>query len=106
MIQPGAIVILSLQDPRQQVWGLLRALDPAGITAEGLDIESFEGWSRCVLAGGDWRSQISVSFFPMRRVQRVLLDRGDARSPSFSERFEARLGRSLGSLLDSPEAER
>lgn len=104
MIQPGAVVIVSLQEPRQQVFGLLRALDASGITLEGLDVESFDGWLRCVTARGEWRSQISVLFFPMHRVQRVLLDRGDTAVPSLSERFEARLGRSFASLLGSTEA--
>lgn len=105
MIQPGAVVVVSLQEPRQQVWGLLRALDTTGVTLEGLDVESFDGWSRCVAEDAGWRSQISVLFFPMRRVQRVLLDRGDTASPSLSEQFEARLGRSLASLLDLPGAD-
>lgn len=99
MITPGSEVIIYLQEPREQVWGLLRGLDEVGVTVEGLDIESFDAWARCVEEGGGWRSQISVQFLPMRRVQRILLDRGDPESPSLSERFAARVGRSLGALL-------
>ncbi len=106
MIQPGEVVIVYLQEPREQVWGLLRGLDPAGVTVEGLEIDSFDGWLRCVEEGSGWRSQISVQFFPMQRVQRVLLDRGDEAAASISERLEGRIGRSLAALLDPPQGER
>lgn len=92
MMGPGAAVVVYLQEPREQIWGVLRALEPHGVVVEGLEIGSFDSWMRCVEEGSGWRSQISVQFFPTHRVQRVVLDRGDADAPSMSERFEARMG--------------
>ena len=101
MMKPGAAVVVYLQEPREQVWGVLRALEPHGVVVEGLEIASFDGWMRCVEEGSGWRSQISVQFFPTHRVQRVVLDRGDENAPSLSERFEARMGASVGHFIGS-----
>ena len=101
MIQPGHIVVLTLQNPREKVWGVLRAMDERGVTLEGLSVELFDSCLQDMAAGGDPMHHFSLVFYPMMRVERVLVDRGAAGMPSLAERAEDRLGRPLMSFLGS-----
>ena len=98
---PGVAVIAYLREPREHVWGLLRALDAAGVTLEGCALEGVESWLRAVASGADARRDLSVLFFPMGRIERLLLDRGTPGSPSPSERFAAASGTSLAAWLEA-----
>ena len=101
MIQPGQVVVITLRDPREQIWGLLRGMDEGGVTLEGLSVELFDSWLQDMVDGGDPLQHFSLVFYPMLRVERVLLDRGASGMPSLAERVETRLGRPLASFLAS-----
>ena len=101
MMSPGDAVIAYLREPRERVWGVLRALDVAGVTVEGCALEGVDGWLRAVAGGADARRELSVLFFPMSRVERLLLDRGTPASPSPSERFSAASGLRLADYLEA-----
>jgi len=100
MISPGSVVVVSLREPREQIWGVLKQLDDRGVMVEGLAIDLFDSWLQDMAAGGDLRQHLSVLFFPMARVERVLLDRGAAEMPSLDDRVHSRLGRSLSQLVE------
>jgi methylmalonyl-CoA/ethylmalonyl-CoA epimerase len=97
-ISPGDPVLVYLREPQEKFWGVLRERDAAGVTVEGLDLASFDAWLAQVERGGAGIAP-SVLFFPMGRVERLLLDRGTADLPSLSETFEARTGRTVGEAL-------
>ena len=40
-MQPGTIVILNLQNPREKIIGSLQEISPSGIFVRGLDVNSF-----------------------------------------------------------------
>lgn len=101
MIQPGHVVVLTLQNPREQIWGVLRAMDERGVSLEGMSVELFDSWLEDMAGGGDPLHHFSLVFYPMLRVERVLVDRGAVGMPSLAERAEARLGRPLISFLAS-----
>ncbi len=101
MIESGQVVVLTLQNPREQIWGVLRAMNENGVTVEGLSIELFDSWLQDMADGGDPLQHFSLSFYPMLRVERVLQDRGARGMPSLAERAEQRLGRPLISFLVS-----
>jgi len=101
MMSPGDPIIAYLRDPRERVWGVLRALDPAGVTIEGCALEGVDSWLRAAAGGADARRDLSVLFFPMGRVERLLLDRGTPASPSPSEQFTAASGLSLAAYLEA-----
>ena len=65
----------------------------------GLAIDLFDGWLQDMATGGDLRQHFSVLFFPMSRVERVLLDRGAAEMPSLDDRVHQRLGCSVKQLV-------
>lgn len=88
--RPGAIVLATLRDPREKFWGALLALDPAGVSLQGLELSSFEDATSAVIAGEPLPT--AVLFFPMHRVERIELDLPEGALPSLSQRFQARTG--------------
>ena len=91
-------IVLSLQNPKEKVWGILLSIHSSGITLRGIDINSFEDWSRAV-ARGEQDMGLSTVFFPMHRVERVSLDESVGSVISLAQTFEARVGQSVLSYL-------
>jgi methylmalonyl-CoA epimerase len=98
---PGSAILLYLREPQERLWGILRHLDPAGVTVDGMDVGSFEGWMAEVERGESQPVGPSSLFFPMNRVDKVLLDRPSGPVPSMSERFRQRTGRSPEEVLST-----
>ena len=100
MMNTGSVVVVSLREPREQIWGVLAQLDERGVTVEGLAIDLFDALLQDLAAGGDLRQHLSVLFFSMSRVERILLDRGAEGMPSLDDRLRSRLGKSLRQLVE------
>ena len=94
-------VVVSLHSPREKVWGVLFSLDGSGITLKGIDLNSFDDWSRDV-AKGEPGMTLSMVFFPMYRVERVLLDEGEGEIQSLAEVFCSRVGGDVWGYLGLP----
>ena len=86
----GAIVLATLREPREKFWGVLLALDPAGVSIQGVELAYFEDATSAVIAGEPLNS--AVLFFPMHRVERIALDLPEGNLPSLSQRFTSRTG--------------
>lgn len=97
--EPGEPVLAYLSEPQEKLWGVLRRLDPSGIVIEGLDLASFDGWVSQVERGEEGIGP-SVLFVPMRRVEKLLLDRPSGELPSLADRFRGRVGRSVQDVID------
>ncbi len=93
-LSPRSVVIAYLQNPRERFWGVIRSLDATGIVLHGIALDSFDDRLRQVAEGGEGLS-LSTVFFPLLRVEKVLVDSGSGPVPSLCERFETRLGRPL-----------
>jgi len=102
-IRPGAVVILYLHVPKERFWGILRSLDGTGVSVLGLDLQAFEDWVRQVAEGCPTEISPSLVFYPMLRVEKILLDQPSGEIPSLVERFESRVGRDLLSYLGFSE---
>jgi len=87
---PGAVVILTLCNPREKFWGMLLALAPEGLSLSGAELASFEDLTVMVKDGEPFTP--AVVFFPMHRIERVELDMPDGNLPSLSQRFFAKTG--------------
>src|SRR5690349_16796492 len=48
---PGSIVLATLREPREKIWGALLALDPAGVSLHGIELSSFEDATSAVVGG-------------------------------------------------------
>ena len=93
-----SMVVVSLHDPKERIWGQLLSVTQAGITVRGIDLNSFDDWSRGV-AKGDGDMGLSTTFFPIHRVERVTLDETVGNVLSLAETFEARVGQDVLSFL-------
>lgn len=87
---PGALVIVTLCDPREKFWGMILGLAPEGLSLSGAELASFEDLAVMVKDGEPFTP--AVVFFPMHRIERVELDLPDGNLPSLSQRFFAKTG--------------
>jgi hypothetical protein len=88
--EAGAIVLVTLKEPREKFWGKLLALDPAGLSLCGIELASFEDATNLFIAGE--ALSVAVLFFPMHRVERIEIDSPSGTIPSLSQRFVSRTG--------------
>jgi hypothetical protein len=95
----NSIVIVSLHTPREKVWGELLALNTAGVTMRGIDLNSFDDFVRQVLHPEGERVGLPTVFLPMQRVERISLDEPSGSIPSMANLFEQKVGRSLKDYL-------
>ena len=100
MIQPGSFVITHLQNPKEKFWGLLVDLTASGVTVYGLDLNSFEDWTRMILSNGR-NIGLTAMFIPMWRIERVTLDQTIDDLLSLQAQFEVRVGIPLKDYLDA-----
>jgi hypothetical protein len=91
-------VLVSLQNPKEKFWGVVLSVQTSGITVRGIDLNSFDDWSRGV-AKGDGDMGLSTTFFPIHRVERVTVDETVGSALSLAETFEARVGEDVWSFL-------
>lgn len=95
--RPGAMVLLTLGNPREKFWGAVLGLTAQGLSLSGIEIGSFEDLVSMIKAGDP--AMFGVVFFPMHRVERVELDSADGSIPSLSQRFTAKTGLDPASVL-------
>ena len=94
-----SVVIVTLQSPRERIWGELLSLTPAGITIRGIELSSFDEMLRQIGIGESGPSSMSTIFYPIHRVERMTLDETVGEIPSLNRRFEQRVGMSLLEFL-------
>ena len=95
----GAVVIVTLNMPREKFWGSLLALTPDGASLRGIDLNSLDDFARQVRDGDEVNA--SAVFFPMHRIERIESDSRNGDIPSLQERFENKAGRAFVSLVGS-----
>ncbi|HEY6184050.1 MAG TPA: hypothetical protein VIW67_17510 [Terriglobales bacterium] len=86
----GAMVIVTLGNPRDKVWGSILSLTAEGLSLCGVELASFDDVIAMLKEGGPLSA--GVVFFPMHRVERIELDLPDGDVPSLSQRFSDRTG--------------
>ena len=101
-MEPDTLVVLSLNNPKEKIWGRLLALAEAGVTIQGIDLNSFDDWMRQVLDAEPEILPVATVFYPMHRVERVAQDEAGGEYPSLAQRFTDRVGISLVDYLRLP----
>ena len=99
-LKPPQVVILYLQSPRERYWGLVRAIDGTGVVIQGGELGGFDAWVRQVAEGAP-NCAPSTVFFPLGRVEKVLVDDPSGEAPSLGQQFERRIGRTLAAYLEA-----
>ena len=101
-MERDSIVIVSLNAPREKVWGRLLSLDGAGVTIQGIDLNGFDDWLKQVIEAEPSLLPLTTVFYPMHRVERVAQDEPAGDIPSIAERFRRRVGIALIEYLEMP----
>jgi hypothetical protein len=87
---PGALVIVTLCNPREKFWGMILALKSEGFSLSGAELASIEDITLMVRNGEPFTP--AIVFFPMHRIERVELDSPIGSLPSLSQRFLSKTG--------------
>jgi hypothetical protein len=95
--QAGAVVVVTLGNPREKFWGVILALAAEGLSFCGIELSSFETRMSMVKEGEPFGP--GVIFFPMHRLERIELDLQEGDIPSLSQRFAAKTGRAAAAAL-------
>jgi hypothetical protein len=99
-IEAGAPVIIHLHTPREKLWGILRELNAAGVYVRGIDLNTFDDWTRMIVRG-ERNIGLTHLFLPMWRIERVSLDEPVDDIPSMADTFSARVGITIEEYLAS-----
>ena len=97
----GAVVLVTLNTPREKFWGVVLELTTAGLGVRGIDLNSFDDFALLVRDGEP--AAASAVFFPMHRIERIELDTRNGSIPSLAERFSSKSGRDVADVLDFAE---
>lgn len=102
----GAVVLVTLNSPREKFWGAVLELTPAGLGVRGIDLNCFDDFARLLRDGEP--AAASAVFYPMHRIERIELDTRNGNIPSLAERFAVKSGRDAAEILQfaPPTAER
>ena len=98
-MQVDSIVIVSLISPKEKMWGQLLLLEPKGATVRGIDLNSFDDFIRQVIQKEETAVGLNTVFFPMHRVERIMVDEPSGSIPSLSQRFHAKVGLTIQEYL-------
>ena len=93
----GALVLVTLNTPREKFWGAVVDINPAGVSVRGLDLNCFDDFARQLRAGES--ATPGLVFFPMHRVERMELDARNGDIPSLRERLEQKTGADMAAML-------
>jgi len=94
-LPPGTPVLVYLHSPREKVFGVLVALQPAGVVVRGIDLAAFEDWLRQEARSEGPGLGLVTLFYPMNRVERVERDETVGGLEGLAARFRRETGRSL-----------
>jgi hypothetical protein len=96
-----SIVIANLVSPRQRFLGKLLDVTPAGITLRGVDLDAFEDWVNHIAEQEESGVQATTTFFPLHRVEKMILDERLGEIPSLSGTFLAKVGTPIEEYLET-----
>jgi len=97
--RPGALVIATLNNPREKYWGAILHLAGEGLSLRGVDLAGFDNLALQIKSGEPFTS--GVVFFPMHRVERIEMDLPDGNIQSLAQRFAQKTGLDPAPLLVS-----
>jgi hypothetical protein len=96
-LAPGTPVLIYLHTPREKAFGVLLALQPAGIIVRGIDLNAFDDFVRQE-ARGESNLGLVTLFYPMSRVERMERDETVGGIEGIADRFRRETGRSIAEV--------
>ena len=101
-MEAGTLVLVHLVSPKEKYWGVLQALEPAGLTMRGIAVELFDDWARQHRVGGEPELGLVRMFVPLHRIEKVFEDSRVGSVASYAERFYDIVGRDVREALGEP----
>jgi hypothetical protein len=95
----GDLVLITLREPREQLWGVLMRIDQAGVIIRCIDVRIFEEWARQLASEEDAQLGPTTLFFPSHRIERISLDEQVGAVPSMQARFNEIVGKDAKDLF-------
>ena len=99
-MQPGSFVVISLHSPNERFVGRLIEIGSSGVTVRGLELNAFEDWMHDVSNEEESGVLPSTIFFPLHRVERIMLDEDRGGIPSLANTFLTRVGTLIDDYLE------
>lgn len=96
----SSMVVVSLHDPKERIWGQLLVINQAGITVRGIDVNSFDDFIRQIKNPEEGSVGMTTIFYPMLRVERIALDEAQGSIPSLAQVFENKVGQSIEDYMN------
>ena len=96
----NSIVVLNLQSPRERFFGRLIEISASGVTVRGIDLNAFDDWMNHINYREETGLQPTTIFFPLHRVEKIILDEGIGAIPSLSDTFLTKVGMSVEDHLE------
>ena len=101
VMQADSFVIVNLRSPQERFLGRLIEIDGAGVTLRGLDLGAFEHWIDDICSREEAGVRPSTVFFPLHRIEKIMLDEDNGGIPSFANTFLTRTGTSVIEYLST-----
>ena len=89
---PGAVVLVTLTNPAEKVWGILLELRPEGINMSASPLNAVEGLIEQARQRETLDLPMLSVFYPMHRVERIDRDDQEGSLSSFYRRFRESVG--------------
>ncbi len=99
-MQANSFVIVNLHSPKERFVGRLINIAAPGVTLRGLDLMSFDDWMNDVSKEEESGVQPTTIFFPLHRVEKIMLDENLGGIPSLANTFLTRIGSSIDDFLE------
>lgn len=96
----NSIVIVNLQSPKERFFGRLIDIIPPGITVRGIDLNAFEDWMAHITHHEESGVQPTTMFFPLHRIEKIIMDEGIGAIPSLSDTFLTTVGSAVEDHLE------
>ena len=97
----NSIVIVNLQQPHERFFGRLLDVATYGITVRGIDLNAFGDWMDNISHHEESGVQPTTVFYPIHRIEKIILDEGIGAIPSFSDTFLTKIGAAVSEYLES-----
>ena len=102
-MNPETLIIAYLHSPKERIWGVLRSQDVSGLWLEGIDLHSFDDWARQVARKEESGMGLSLVFYPMLRVEKLVVDRSTPGQPCLADSFHSIVGLRVEAYLGLEE---
>jgi len=96
----NSIVVVNLHSPRERFFGRLVETTPAGVTVRGIDLNAFEDWMNYITYHEESGVQPTTIFFPLYRIEKIILDEGIGAIPSLADTFLTKVGECVEDHLE------